>query len=74
MKLHAFRVLTNENVHPEVVAFLRGRGLDVATATEAMLRGAEDVAVLRRRLPRIAWFSPTTPTSGVWRLRQGRRS
>jgi predicted nuclease of predicted toxin-antitoxin system len=48
VKLHALRVLTNENVHPAVVTFLRGRGLDVATATEAMLRGAEDVAVLRR--------------------------
>ena len=41
-------MLTDENVHPEVVTFLRGRGMDVATASEATLLGAEDVAVLRR--------------------------
>lgn len=48
MKLSAFGVLTNENVHPAVAAFLRGSGLDVVTASEAQLLGAEDAAVLRR--------------------------
>jgi predicted nuclease of predicted toxin-antitoxin system len=48
VKLSALRVLTDENVHPEVVTFLRSRGLDVVTVAEAALIGADDVAILRR--------------------------
>jgi predicted nuclease of predicted toxin-antitoxin system len=45
--LRDFGVLTDENIHPGVVAFLRSEGFDTQTAVEAGLVGAEDVAVLR---------------------------
>ncbi len=48
MKLRTFGLLTNENIHPDVIAFLRTRGFDVLTAGEAGLLGAKDGTVLRR--------------------------
>lgn len=40
--------LTDENIHPDVAAFMRSGGLDVVTAMEAGLCGASDTEVLRR--------------------------
>jgi len=48
VQLRDFGVLTNENIHPAVVMFLRAAGFDALTAAEAGLLGSEDVAVLRR--------------------------
>jgi predicted nuclease of predicted toxin-antitoxin system len=41
-------LLTDENIHPEVVQGLRARGKDVRTVVDEGLRGSEDVVVLRR--------------------------
>jgi len=41
-----FAFLTDENIHPEVIAYLRGLGVDVATAQEANLISASDALVL----------------------------
>ena len=41
-------LLADENVSPDVVAALRRRGADVATALELGLGGASDATLLRR--------------------------
>ena len=48
MKLREFRLLTDENVDPEVVAWLRGVGFDVFDVCENSLQGSLDVDLLRR--------------------------
>ena len=48
MKLDQFKLLTDENVHRDVVQWLRVRGFDVLDAVTADLFGATDVQVLRR--------------------------
>jgi predicted nuclease of predicted toxin-antitoxin system len=47
LKLRDFSFLTDENVHPAVVADLRSRGCNVLDVCEEGLRGAEDTAILR---------------------------
>jgi len=42
-----FPLLTDENVHPDVVAFLRERGNDVRSVVECDLLGQSDVDLLR---------------------------
>lgn len=41
-------LLTDENIHPDVVAGLRATGKDVRTVEDEQLRGSDDVAVIRR--------------------------
>lgn len=41
-------LLTDENVHPDVVQGLRARGKDVRTVGDEGLRGSDDVVILRR--------------------------
>jgi predicted nuclease of predicted toxin-antitoxin system len=41
-------LLTDENVHPDVVQGLRARGKDVRTVVDEGLRGSDDVVILRR--------------------------
>jgi predicted nuclease of predicted toxin-antitoxin system len=48
LKLTAFGVLADENVHPAVVDFLRRSGFDVTTVAEADLTGASDRQLLQR--------------------------
>jgi predicted nuclease of predicted toxin-antitoxin system len=48
MKPLAFPLLTDENIHPDVVAGLRARGKDVCTVDDEQLRGSDDVSILRR--------------------------
>jgi predicted nuclease of predicted toxin-antitoxin system len=43
-----FPLLTDENIAPDVVAGLRGRGCDVRTAWDEQLIGRPDVHVLER--------------------------
>ena len=47
MKLSQFAFLADENIQPEVVAFLRRLGLDVVPANEVGLAGAADTEILR---------------------------
>ena len=47
MKLHEFAFLTDENIHPVVVAELRAGGCDVFDVCENGLKGSEDAALLR---------------------------
>jgi predicted nuclease of predicted toxin-antitoxin system len=47
LKLRAFPLLADENLHGEVVAWLRQQGFDVLTVHEANLAGADDQAVLQ---------------------------
>lgn len=47
MKLDDFGLLADENLHSEVVAFLRQHGFDVRTISELGLLGAADTAVMR---------------------------
>jgi predicted nuclease of predicted toxin-antitoxin system len=48
LTLQECRFLTDENIHPEVVAWLRAAGCDVLDVKEAGLAGADDVSLLRR--------------------------
>ena len=42
-----FPLLTDENIHPEVVKHLRGQGIDVESVAQAGLSGQSDLAILR---------------------------
>ncbi len=48
MNLREFRFLTDENIHPEVVGFLRRQGCDVLDIKESGLSGAADLTVIQR--------------------------
>jgi predicted nuclease of predicted toxin-antitoxin system len=50
LKPAALRLLADENIHPEVISYLRSTGLDVRDIREAGLAGAPDVQILRRAL------------------------
>ncbi|PQJ35927.1 hypothetical protein BSZ35_16135 [Salinibacter sp. 10B] len=42
------RLLTDENVHPQVVSFLRGRGCNVLDVKELGQMGTSDPEIVRR--------------------------
>jgi len=46
MKLHAIKILTDENISPKVVAFLRQAGVDVRDVKEEAWFGTADEALL----------------------------
>lgn len=48
MKLDRFKLLTDENIHRDVVQFLRDRGFDALDVAEEGLFGTTDVELLRR--------------------------
>ena len=48
MKAWGFPLLADENVHPDVIAFLRKIGLDVQSITEQGLFGLPDAQVLKQ--------------------------
>ena len=48
MKPLGFRLLTDENIHPGVVAELRKTGKNIRTVLEEGLGGADDASILRR--------------------------
>jgi predicted nuclease of predicted toxin-antitoxin system len=47
VRLRDFPLLTDENIHPAVVAELRMTGLDVLDVHESGLAGSDDVAILQ---------------------------
>lgn len=47
MKLNDFAFLTDENIDPDVVAFLRSQGFDVYDVAEAGRCGSTDAALMR---------------------------
>ena len=48
MKLDRFKLLADENIHRDVVRFLRDRGFDVLHVAEEGMLGTTDVDLLRR--------------------------
>jgi hypothetical protein len=47
LKLHEFRILTDENIHRDVVAYLRTRGCNVLDVKEGGLIGSDDSVLLQ---------------------------
>ena len=47
MRLRDFALLTDENIAPSIVSYLRARGFDVADVKERGLVGREDLDILR---------------------------
>ena len=47
MKLGEFRWLTDENINPQVVHFLRQMGLDVEDVCELGMQGESDLVILK---------------------------
>lgn len=47
MRLSEFRLLTDENIDPGIVHFLRAQGFDVLDAKEQGLMGSDDLTLLR---------------------------
>ncbi len=47
MRLLDFSFLADENIHPEVVAYLRAQGIDVACVSETNMAAADDADLLR---------------------------
>ena len=50
MTLSGAPILTDENIHEEVVAFLRGEGHDVLDVKESGLMGTDDLPLIRLSL------------------------
>jgi predicted nuclease of predicted toxin-antitoxin system len=50
LNLHAYALLTDENVHPEVVRALRRNGFDVFDVKESELTGSSDAVILREAM------------------------
>ena len=50
MNLREFRCLADENIHPEVISYLRGQGCDVVEIRGCGLIGADDLTIMRRAL------------------------
>jgi predicted nuclease of predicted toxin-antitoxin system len=48
VKLQSFGLLTDQNLHPQVVAFLRAAGFDVLDVYEQGLQGTSDLDLLKR--------------------------
>ena len=48
MKLRDFGLLTDQNLHPQVVAFLRATGFDILDVNAQGLQGTSDVDLLKR--------------------------
>ena len=48
MKALEFPLLADENVHPDVIAFLRNTGLDVESVAEQRNFGLQDTKVLKQ--------------------------
>jgi len=48
LKFAQLAFLADQNIHPEVVAFLAGRSIAITTASSAGLATAPDSAILRR--------------------------
>ena len=48
MKLRDFGLLTDQNLHPQVVAFLCATGFDVLDVNTQGLQGTSDVDLLKR--------------------------
>jgi len=48
LRLRSFPLLTDENIHPDVVRALRQDGLDVLDTKECGLVGSSDLVILRR--------------------------
>ncbi len=46
MRLDGFAFLADENIHPEVVGWLRERGLDIADVKERGLSGSSDEGLI----------------------------
>ncbi|MCC6363657.1 MAG: DUF5615 family PIN-like protein [Bryobacterales bacterium] len=46
MRLIGFAFLADENIHADIVRFLREEGCDIITADDVHLRGAPDVSIL----------------------------
>lgn len=46
MKLRNFPLLTDQNIHPDVVAFLAAEGFDVVDIAQAGMIGATDAEIL----------------------------
>jgi hypothetical protein len=63
VRLADSRWLTDENIHPEVVTHLRGRGLDVLDMRERGWHGRSDDELLQEAYP----FPAKFPFSGVVR-------
>ncbi|MFQ5502447.1 MAG: DUF5615 family PIN-like protein [Phycisphaerae bacterium] len=47
MRLRECALLTDENIHPDVVSYLRQEGFDVFDVKESNLAGTSDVALIR---------------------------
>lgn len=50
MNLRRFRFLADENIHTDVVSFLRGLGCDVREVRERGLLGRDDISLLREAM------------------------
>ncbi len=83
MRLGQFSLLTDENIHPDVLAFLRNRGFDVRDVKEEGLAGTgdEDLLLLAFREDRVVVthdrdfgkmvFAAMHPMVGIVHLRPG---
>lgn len=50
MKIHDLKFLTDENISPKVVSFLRQKGFDVIDAKEERWHGTEDKRLMEKVL------------------------
>ena len=72
MKFHEVRVLTDENVSPKVVAFLRNHGLDVLDTKEQGWHGKSVDELLEIAYPEKRWGLTHDADFGTLALHEGK--
>ncbi len=71
MKLRDFGILTDQNLHPEVVAFLRSEGFNVLDVREQGVLGTEDLILLQRSVVENRLIFTHDSDFGTLAIRQG---
>ena len=72
MKFHQLRVLTDENVSPKVVAFLRNHGLDVLDTKEQGWQGKSDDDLLEIAYQDKRWVLTHDADFGTLAIHEGK--
>nr|VFJ56860.1 MAG: Predicted nuclease, contains PIN domain, potential toxin-antitoxin system component [Candidatus Kentron sp. FW] len=73
MKFRSLSILTDENVSPAVVSFLRGKKMDVADAKERKWHGKEDEYLLEKAYAEDRFILTHDSDFGTLAINEGKR-
>nr|VFK39384.1 MAG: Predicted nuclease, contains PIN domain, potential toxin-antitoxin system component [Candidatus Kentron sp. TC] len=73
MKFRSLRILTDENISPAVVSFLREKGMDVADTKERKWHGSEDEYLLEKAYSEDRFILTHDSDFGTLAINEGKR-